>query len=304
MRLIKTFSPLLFTLTIVFTTVGCATLNREDIPRPDELQELEPLKAEPAYDVYLLRIDLMRQYTEYVTTTTDSQGRIVQQRHITPVPYHYIGVDLGNGIFLDANMNLSLNLIELMKLRNRKSFRFVFKSDSAFGEKRTISRQGDHVVIDYGGLFSSKTDIDLRPNGATFRGGVLSSDQDINVLEDRIVYDPHSIFGSWRETGIIKTESGARIPGFWHDTEIELHNGVVQLGSGLTIEGGQKEIIFRFSRWFFSDKVYRYLRSDKRIMFFNDDLHGVQIDFLPDRIRINQILEGVGRGKWEIIFEE
>ena len=47
-----------------------------------------------------------------------------KQVHMTvDADYHYLGVYLGNGLFLDANKNLSINLVKLLGLDKENYFK-------------------------------------------------------------------------------------------------------------------------------------------------------------------------------------
>jgi hypothetical protein len=273
----------IFTLLITLAFSYCATLDVKDIPSSAETIAFEPQKIEIGYDVTLLRIDLQRQYTtqSQTVTTTDAQGKThttVKQVQVA-VPYHYLGVDMGNGIFLDANMNLSLSLHKLLGLRNDQNFTIVRHGRGLFSADATFSKRGNQLTIDYGGLFSSPTEIEFTTQGAHFKGGILSADQDIIVEKNRITYDPHGLFDGWSKSYITAVGSSAQIPGFWKDTAINKNkDGSINLGESLVVRHEGKRIIFRYAGWFGSEHIYTMVRSQNRIVYYDENMNGVLIE--------------------------
>jgi hypothetical protein len=277
-------------LTCIFLLFGCATLQEKDIPGPGETVPMAPQKLEISYDVMLLRIDLNRQYTTQTktVTTTDAQGRTqtsVQQVRV-PVSYHYLGVDMGNGLFLDANMNLTLNLHSLLGLGKNQNFTIVRKGRGLFSSDATFTRQGNGLTIDYGGLFSSPTEITFSERGAHFKGGILSNEQDILVEKTRITYDPHGIFDDWSKSYILAVGTSAQIPGFWKDTAINKNkDGSINLGESLIVKHEGNRIIFRYAGWFGSEHIYTMVRAKNKVVYYDENMHGVMIEFSDSYVK-------------------
>ncbi len=277
-------------LIIILAVSGCATLSKSDLPAQSDIIEFEPQKIDIAYDVMLMRIDLRRQTTTQTrtVTTTDSQGRSSTrtETYEVPVAYHYLGVDLGNGIFLDANMNLSLNLFQLLGLGKDQDFTIVKKGRGWFGSDTTFTRTGSRLTIDFGGLFSSKMEVELKENNARFKGGILSNDQEISVENGRITYDPHGMFEGWGKSYITTTGSSASIPGFWKDTAINKNkDGSINLGDALVVRHEGKKIDFRYAGWFGTEYVFTMVRTKNRIVYYDNRMNGVMIEFAGDRVK-------------------
>jgi len=83
---------------------GCKVLSSDDIRKTPKI-ELDALELYPSVEPNFLRIDVLRQQetttTGEVTTTSD-------------VPYHPFGFDLGNGLFIDLNMNICFRMDSLI----------------------------------------------------------------------------------------------------------------------------------------------------------------------------------------------
>ncbi|TAL35330.1 MAG: hypothetical protein EPN93_10590 [Spirochaetes bacterium] len=269
---------------------GCATLSKSDIPAPADLVKLEPQKIDIAYDVMLLRVDLQRQFTSHTRTvsSTDSKGQTTTrtETYQVPVPYHYLGVDMGNGLFLDANMNLSLNLFQLLGIRKDQDFTIVRKGRGFFSSDTKFIKEGSKLTIDFGGLFSSKTEIEMKDNNARFKGGILSSDQDITVENDRITYDPHGMFEGWSKSQIVNVGSGASIPGFWKDTMINKNkDGSINLGEALVVRHEGNKVVFKYAGWFGTEHVFTMVRTNNKIVYYDDNMNGVMIEIASDRVK-------------------
>ena len=100
-------------LLLVFLLTACT------FSRPLNLHGLKNAPFEdpvlrPDYDLYGLRIDIIRQThdeseTDSTSTTEDD-------------PYHQLGFDLGNGLFFDYNSNLGLRIDRLLAVEPGKSY--------------------------------------------------------------------------------------------------------------------------------------------------------------------------------------
>ncbi len=100
-----------------------------------EKSSFEPLYIHPDYEFNELRIDLVRQTEEHC----DGDGNTTTE----DVPYHAIGVDLGNSLFCDLHGNLSLRLDRLLDLPDDFHLR-VQRSGSRYA---TIYSQVDDTLF-------------------------------------------------------------------------------------------------------------------------------------------------------------
>ncbi len=285
---------------------GCATLGREELPQQSELLELAPPKISIDFDVYLLRIDLNRQNTTHMSTSPESDGRMDPQTTTAPLPYHYLGVNLGNGVFLDASMNLSLNLIEILGFGKNDSFRIVERGKGWFGRDTTWIKEGNEISIDYGGPLTRKRSITIRENGAVFKRGILAGEQEIIVEPSRITFDPHGILGEWSKSHIEATPTGAVIPGFWHDTPVSTvrKDGSIALGNNLSLRLEEKALRFKYSGWFGAETEYTLCRSKNRIIYIDKKNRGLLIDITEGRVLVRYAMGGISTDTREFLFEK
>lgn len=164
--------------------------------------------------------------------------------------------------------------------RNAEEFQIVKSSSRLFASKTTYTKRGQNIMISHGKFFGSDIKIKLNDNGgAIFFTSPLSSDQVIQIDSDKMVYDPGGVFADWRRSEIVKTNYGAKIPGFWHDEEIILKNGRLELTSSLSIEEADDHLLID-DKAFFYGKCFTMWRSDKRITIidvFNRIHHKVHL---------------------------
>lgn len=102
---------------LFFCYLGCTPSRQLDIDHLESVSWGE-LKLEPGYELYDLRIDLIRQTDETSTTDTTGTTTTIEDRS-----YHPMGFDLGNGLFFDLNQNLSLRIDQLAYIDDPHSFK-------------------------------------------------------------------------------------------------------------------------------------------------------------------------------------
>ena len=75
---------------------------------------LEPLELTPGYDLFMIRMDLIR---ERESTGNAAAGPVTRD-----APYHRLGFHLGNGLFFDLNENLCLLVPDLYGINVDEDF--------------------------------------------------------------------------------------------------------------------------------------------------------------------------------------
>lgn len=295
----KRYSIIFF---IIILLAGCATHNVTYIPEESDQISLEPLQVEIDYEAYLLRIDLIRQTTKEEYTTTDWQGNTVTQKETVDVPYHYLGVDLGNGLFLDSHNNLSFNILKLLGIDREDDFKIT---------------RGGIVWEKTGNIFRSiygnsiNNEITLNDTGATIveSGGVIkakANTRDIIVFNDEIIYKSRGALGDLFKTKIIKTPEGAVVPSIGKDREITLNaDGSIHLSEGLVIKPTGKSLFFdltgRFGTdrfYFFKHRTYFLKRSKNSLVYYDENLNGITIDISENAVTVTR-----GGGKEVYVYE-
>lgn len=103
----------LFSVVLVLFVSACSTLSVVDVKNVERLP-FEPLILRSGVDPTELKIDILRQLrSEQINDSTSE---------IKETPYHPLGFDLGNGLFFDLNMNLSLKIGWLLDVQDDQNF--------------------------------------------------------------------------------------------------------------------------------------------------------------------------------------
>ncbi len=281
------YRKILFSALAPFFFVGCLAFQVKELPPEEEIVAFKPLKLEMAYDLYHIRLDIQRQTTTTTTTQTDSKGITRTTTQTVDVPYHYIGVDLGNGLFLDARLNLSINLVKFFELEELDYFKVTYSSSGMFEPQTVFEKDGNQASRKVMALFGEEAHVTLTAAGARIRGGFLQSDQDITVGDNEITYDPHTILGDWTITRILRSGRGLRIPNFWRDFEMTLNeDGSVSLGDNLRISPEGKKLILEFSGIFGFKKRYTFVRTDSHFYYYDENGYGFMAEIGSDEVRV------------------
>ena len=160
---------------------ACATLDRNLLDDAHR-EMLHPAALSMDYDVYFLRIDLIRN----TTTVSDPTGANTSQT--AEVPYHYLGFDLGNGLFYDANQNLCLDIMRLPEFAGRKNFTFIKQYPRFGGGTVQYTRQGNFFTRRESGLLQAKFEATFNDTIVTVDEGFLSPKRDIEISDDLLYY--------------------------------------------------------------------------------------------------------------------
>ncbi len=141
---------ILILLSVVAVSCRFVDLNFGDIDREYALDKTgliwpEKFKIEPSIEPLGIRSDLKRarmfaghRNRDSRTLGSDSSGRYIRY------DYHYIGLSLGNSLYLDANNNLSINVLDYFNIDLKKQEVRVY--DWLEGESYVISEVNDSII--------------------------------------------------------------------------------------------------------------------------------------------------------------
>ena len=129
-------------------------MDKELLQDPKKLDELEPLKLEPGIEPYDLRIDVKRQ------TRTEDAAALNEKRTMTvELPYTPIGFHIGNGIFVDTNFNISLDVMELFGLEKLDDFSITRTYGNSMVKPRRYEKEGDTFQLTSGSAANKKIEV-------------------------------------------------------------------------------------------------------------------------------------------------
>jgi len=214
-------------------TAGCATIKdqkknfdaavdavieqsslKKEIPPEDQLLKMDQLKIKPGYNYLPLRADIVRREEKTGEETRSCLGLHFKNDVYEPVDYKTIGLDLGNGLFLDSNMNLSLDIAEAAGFYKMENSTLTCNPDILEGEKFVIKKQGNKVRISEGRIWPDKTDVIIKENGAIIDEGFFSADKNIVTDDSSVSYKKGGLLGFLKYEKLEKNEKSFWRTGF------------------------------------------------------------------------------------------
>jgi hypothetical protein len=146
--------PMLFiavAVTGLFFLGGCTSMDKELLQDPKNFEELEPLKLEAGIEPYDLRIDVKRQTREEKTAgLTESRSMTME------LPYTPIGFNIGNGIFVDTNFNICLDVLELYGIDELEDFSISRTYANTMVKPQRFVKEGDRFILTAGSAGNKK----------------------------------------------------------------------------------------------------------------------------------------------------
>jgi hypothetical protein len=263
--------------------LSCETLQPGDIPPESAWEEPEPLRLEMNVDVFQIRLDLLRE----VRDTSDSGTATIvisdgsYQRSERLIPYHYLGTYIGNGLFLDINGNVAVDIIRLFGFDEAYSFTLRKIQDGAFDGPQDASRTGRTITINEGGWADSDIVMQIEDGGFSLKTSSLFPPDKITSEGEKLEYIPSGFFSEFRKASIrqdgniTRASTGYRI-------EQKDENRLDLNGSHEIIREGNKIIMKGRGR-----PVFTMVKTENRYVFFRSESYGSWIEKLPDRIRIS-----------------
>jgi len=142
---------IVFAVFSLFLLQSCGSVLESNITKLKKI-DLEPLKLEPGYDLYSIRLDLIRE-TESANDFGPARGGF-QGNNSQDVPYHRLGFHLGNNLFLDLNDNLSILVDKIYDIKDGENFEIVEKVSPQ--RRNRYTKKDDIYEERFGSLFSSR----------------------------------------------------------------------------------------------------------------------------------------------------
>ncbi len=129
----------------IFTAIilqSCGPVLKQNITSLDKI-DLEPLKLEPGYDLYSIRLDIVRE--------TENSPNFRGGTQL--MPYHRLGFHLGNGLFYDLNDNLCLLVNDIYGIEEDENFEIVERVSPQ--RRNRYTRDGNIFEERFGGFLAS-----------------------------------------------------------------------------------------------------------------------------------------------------
>jgi hypothetical protein len=154
---------------------------------------LSPIQVKAGVEVYGLRVDVARIPPGSDLEATDLKNQVPDAQVADPHDYSWVGADLGNGLFIDSNGNLSVDLARLYTIQEPFT---VEESVHGFNVFKIVFSRENNVFHRSGGA------PDLPDVAATFGDGEVdlrfadqSSQPTIYLDRDGVTFDSHGLLG-------------------------------------------------------------------------------------------------------------
>jgi hypothetical protein len=276
----------LIAISLIFTS--CYTLNVAEIRSKENKIPIETLDLRMGFEVYDLRIDLLRETT--TQTVTGANGTVSSQT--VNVPYHYLGVYLFDGVFLDLNNNLCFNVIDLIDKTYKKNFEVGLKNKLKQNTKffYTVKRQGNEVNCVYRNfLGNSKTSIQFLDSGIVINGAGLQAKENIRVEKDRLVYGTSGLFKRLSKAEIVRTKKGYKVPRFGRDLEyFQTDKKTIVLDKNGMIKNNGDKVEFIYKGILGTNNKYTLLKLKDGYIFHDKRNRGVRIKVDDNKIFVEK----------------
>ena len=248
---------------LLFLCSACASLNKAVVSDYNKREGLQELQLSAAYDVYQLRVDLIRQ-----ETTTSSGSNSYQT---TPTPYHYLGVTLGNGLFYDANHNLTLNLNQLPELQLLEDFTVTKKERGLWNQSEMYQKQAQSFYKKKDGIFQTKLEAALGDSTIVVDEGFLSPKQTIQINGKKIQHK-----GGLFTTTLEEHSKYISLKEFLRKEEYRQQENKIYLDRDYLVEDKGNVIEITHTRGLIH-QTYYFIKVDDSYYFFDQHYRGVKI---------------------------
>ncbi|MEO0331203.1 MAG: hypothetical protein AAF223_05890 [Bacteroidota bacterium] len=248
---------------------------------PNTREGLQELQLSSGYDVYGLRVDLIRQIT------TDGDGNSY------PMPYHYLGVNLGNGLFYDANNNLTLNLDQLPEVRQGEDFTIRKRERGRWNRVETYRKHNQLFSRERNGLLSANTEAHLGESMIVVNEGFLSAKQTIQVGENSIEYK-----GGLARATLTEHADHILLKAFLRKEEYRQQENRIYLDRDYLVEDKGNVIEIAQTRGLVRPNFY-FIKVDNSYYFFNQRYRGIKITISGSEV----LVEDNGRDQAMFLVE-
>jgi len=212
----------------LFLMTGYTRINDSSSENTQKI-DFEDLVLIPDYELYNIRIDIIRQ-TEINPSTNETKNK----------PYYPIGFYLGNGIFVDLNDNVSFLVPKLLHIKNSENFTLEQRFHGNIFNPTTIYKKQDSLFsIKNKGLINivTKNKITKKDSAIIVKSTLLSK---YTIIKSKNSLSYHS---GWDKNIIKKNKEGyeykalfGKIKSQKKGNEIEVNNRYIFKNNGDTLE--------------------------------------------------------------------
>ena len=203
--------PFLLTAAAGLILTGCATLPSS--PAGIEARAAEPLSLSIGSDPLFMRVDIHRAtHMEFrVRSETDPNGatQSTLEEVEVPNPYHYLVARFGNGLEMDFNGNLSIDLLSLYHIARAQSYRLTERLNTLLPASVTIVKAGSKTVLAGHGFTPRRLTIESSPGELRLIGDLFHRRMRIFERGDALTFQPSALIKATAQTVTQPTPASA-----------------------------------------------------------------------------------------------
>jgi hypothetical protein len=225
---------------------GCAT----PPPAGAVSRPADPLSLSIGSDPLFMRVDIHRAtHAEYrVRSETDANGvtQSTLEEVEVPNPYHYLVARFGNGVEMDFNGNLSIDLLSLYHIDRAQSYRLTERLNTLLPASTTIEKTGPKTVVTGHGLTPRRLTLESSPGELRLIGDLFHRRMRIFERGDALTFQPSALIKATAQTITQPGPSSATFQELGTDWRFELISpDHLQSTNGLELErhGNKVDII-------------------------------------------------------------
>ncbi|MFO7938932.1 MAG: hypothetical protein R6U66_04195 [Bacteroidales bacterium] len=290
----KRFSYLAIMLSILAFS-GCRTMDANLLEAEARNLTMPPFQLEMAAEVTNMRIDLVRQTTTHVI----SEGtQSTMSSSTEDVPYHPLGVYIGEGIFIDLNENLTMNVLPLIQEQLPAQGKLVAREKAWFGQRKQLNIDAEQWELIESGFFGKKTTLfNLSDSLIEIRPSFLNAGQNIRFEDDRLVYQARGMFSKLSKATIKPVDDGFAEVARWEPLKVhQADENTVEIGRYLTVTRYADKWVFVYEGFLGTYAEYTLLKRDDGYLFFDTHYRGKFINVTPDAVEVTE------NGKQKIVY--
>jgi hypothetical protein len=266
----------IFTLMILIAALlcGCLTMDATRLSDLSIRQTPRPLTLLPGYDVYMVREDLVRA-THSQTQTTYVNGQASTQIVQVPNAYSELVIDFGNGIIMDYNYNLCVDLLRFYDMQDMACFA-ITKEPRGF----TFEAEKYYKLED--GLFESSFETGRRAsfkeNRIEIESGMLKLKRFVEEKDDEVVFWGKFLGEDINKSAKLTNAETLEVKGFWRDKTFTMDSpDRIAMGKYFKIETDNDHITITYTGIFGLSTVRTFFRTENGFIFFDQMNRGIEV---------------------------
>jgi hypothetical protein len=258
----------------VLALAGCTTFDPARLADISIRQPTGPLELRPAYDAFMIREDLVRA-THSETRTSYTNGRMSTYSVQVPNAYHLLGIELGNGILMDYNNNLFVDLIRFYGLDDatkidimRTPKGFSLESAATYVYEDGTYRANDMIIWTERRL-GNQVDLDW--------GGLKGKDR-IEVSESSVVLTSKVLGVDVVRSATLVSATELEVKGFWKDASFTLISpDQIQMERFFEMDRYPDHINIIYTGIFGMTTERTFVKTEEGFLFFTPEGFGVEV---------------------------